>query len=166
MKISQKEIHSAYINDRGSGNVPDDRRKQYLCVSAHVCQWNFPFHWSVFFMLRNGVMIGAFEYYFFNKGLGAESVLTIWIHGTLEISGIIIAGAAGLVLATDCFFLKHIPDFSFQNSAKDGTKIALGLVPIILVAAFFEGFITRHTECRFCSASVFWQDPCSLSSGM
>jgi uncharacterized membrane protein SpoIIM required for sporulation len=101
----------------------------------------------VFFMLRNGVMIGAFEYYFFNKGLGAESVLTIWIHGTLEISGIIIAGAAGLVLGHGLLFPKTYTRFqAFKNSAKDGTKIALGLVPIILVAAFFEGFITRHTE--------------------
>lgn len=101
----------------------------------------------VFFMLRNGVMIGAFEYYFFSKGLGAESVLTIWIHGTLEISAIIIAGAAGLVLGHGLLFPKTYTRFqAFKNSAKDGTKIALGLVPIILVAAFFEGFITRHTE--------------------
>jgi uncharacterized membrane protein SpoIIM required for sporulation len=101
----------------------------------------------VFFMLRNGVMIGAFVYYFFNKGLCAESVLTIWIHGTLEISGIIIAGAAGLVLGHGLLFPKTYTRFqAFKNSAKDGTKIALGLVPIILVAAFFEGFITRHTE--------------------
>ncbi|WP_342329715.1 stage II sporulation protein M [Pedobacter sp. FW305-3-2-15-E-R2A2] len=100
----------------------------------------------VFFMLRNGVMIGAFEYYFFSKGLGAESVLTIWIHGTLEISGIIIAGAAGLVLGHGLLFPKTYTRFqAFKNSAKDGTKIALGLIPIILVAAFFEGFITRHT---------------------
>lgn len=101
----------------------------------------------VFFMLRNGVMIGAFEYYFFSKGLGAESVLTIWIHGTLEISAIIIAGAAGLVLGHGLLFPKTYTRFqAFKNSAKDGTKIALGLIPIILVAAFFEGFITRHTE--------------------
>jgi uncharacterized membrane protein SpoIIM required for sporulation len=101
----------------------------------------------VFFMLKNGVMIGAFEYYFFSKGLGAESVLTIWIHGTLEISGIIIAGAAGLVLGHGLLFPKTYTRFqAFKNSAKDGTKIALGLIPIILVAAFFEGFITRHTE--------------------
>lgn len=101
----------------------------------------------VFFMLKNGVMIGAFEYYFFSKGLGAASILTIWIHGTLEISAIIIAGAAGLVLGHGLLFPKTYTRFqAFKNSAKDGTKIALGLIPIILLAAFFEGFITRHTE--------------------
>jgi uncharacterized membrane protein SpoIIM required for sporulation len=101
----------------------------------------------IFFMLKNGIMIGSFEYYFFSKGLGAESVLVIWIHGTLEISAIIIAGAAGLVLGHGLLFPKTYTRFqAFKNSAKDGTKIALGLVPIILVAAFFEGFITRYTN--------------------
>jgi uncharacterized membrane protein SpoIIM required for sporulation len=100
----------------------------------------------VFMMLKNGVMLGSFEYYFFSKGLGLQSVLVIWIHGTLEISAIIIAGAAGLVLGHGLLFPKtYTRGQAFKASAKDGTKIALGIVPILLIAAFFEGFITRHT---------------------
>lgn len=102
---------------------------------------------TLFYMLQNGIMIGSFEYYFFSKGLGVESILVIWIHGTLEISAIIIAGAAGLILGNGILFPKtHTRFNSFKKSAKDGTKIALGLIPIILVAAFFEGYITRHTD--------------------
>ncbi|MGY4383618.1 putative membrane protein SpoIIM required for sporulation [Pedobacter sp. UYP24] len=98
-------------------------------------------------MLRNGVMLGSFEYYFFSKGLGLESVLVIWIHGTLEISAIIIAGAAGLVLGHGLLFPKTYTRMqAFRSSAKDGTKIVTGIIPIIIVAAFFEGFVTRHTE--------------------
>jgi uncharacterized membrane protein SpoIIM required for sporulation len=101
----------------------------------------------VFFLLKNGVMIGAFEYYFFSKGLGAESILVIWIHGTLEILAIIIAGGGGLVLGHGLLFPKTYTRLvAFKNSAKDATKIALGIIPIILLAAFFESFITRHTE--------------------
>jgi len=101
----------------------------------------------VFAMLRNGIMLGSFEYYFFSKGLGLESVLVIWIHGTLEISAIIIAGAAGLVLGHGLLFPKtHSRAKAFILSAKDGTKIAAGIIPIILLAAFLEGFVTRHTE--------------------
>jgi len=100
----------------------------------------------VFFMLKNGVMLGSFEYYFFSKGVGMESVLVIWIHGTLEISAIIIAGGAGLVLGHGILFPKTYTRLqAFKNSAKDGTKIAVGIVPILIVAAFLEGFITRHT---------------------
>ena len=101
----------------------------------------------VFFLLKNGIMVGAFEYYFFSKGLGAQSILVIWIHGTLEILTIVVAGGAGLVLGHGLLFPKtHTRLVAFKNSAKDATKIALGIVPILLLAAFFEGYITRHTN--------------------
>lgn len=101
----------------------------------------------VFFILRNGIMLGSFEYYFFSKGLGMESILVIWIHGTLEISAIIIAGGAGLVLGHGLLFPKTYTRLqAFIKSAKDGAKIALGILPIIVVAAIFESFITRHTD--------------------
>jgi uncharacterized membrane protein SpoIIM required for sporulation len=101
----------------------------------------------VFFILKNGIMLGSFEYYFFSKGLGLESILVIWIHGTLEISAIIIAGGAGLVLGHGLLFPRtYTRAQAFAKSAKDGSKIALGILPIIVVAAIFESFVTRHTE--------------------
>jgi uncharacterized membrane protein SpoIIM required for sporulation len=102
---------------------------------------------SVFFMLQNGLMLGSFEYYFFSKGLGVQSLLVIWIHGTIEISSIIIAGAAGLVLGNSFLFPKTYTRLaSLKKGAKDGMKMALGLVPLFIIAAFFESFVTRHTE--------------------
>jgi uncharacterized membrane protein SpoIIM required for sporulation len=102
---------------------------------------------SVFFMLRNGIMLGSFEYYFFSKGLGLQSILVIWIHGTIEISAIIVAGAAGLVLGNSLLFPKTYTRLqSLKRGAKDSTKMAIGLFPLFIIAAFFEGFVTRHTE--------------------
>lgn len=102
---------------------------------------------SVYFLLRNGLMLGSFQYYFFSKGLGMQSVLVIWIHGTLEISAIVIAGAAGLVLGNSLLFPKTFTRMvSLKKGAADGMKIAVGLVPIFIIAAFFESFVTRHTE--------------------
>jgi uncharacterized membrane protein SpoIIM required for sporulation len=102
---------------------------------------------TVFFMLRNGIMLGSFEYYFFSKGLGTQSILVIFIHGTIEISSLIIAGAAGLVLGNSFLFPKTYTRLaSLKKGAKDGLKMALGLVPLFIIAAFFESFVTRHTE--------------------
>lgn len=102
---------------------------------------------SVYFAFRNGIMLGSFEYYFFSKGLGLQSILVIWIHGTLEISSFIVAGAAGLVLGNSLLFPKTYKRMvSLKRGAKDGMKITVGLVPIFIVAAFFESFVTRHTE--------------------
>lgn len=102
---------------------------------------------TVYGLFYNGVMLGAFEYYFFSKGLGFESILVVFIHGTLEISAIIIAGAAGMILGGSMLFPRTLTRMqSVKQGAKDGVKIIIGLFPIFLLAAFFEGFITRHTE--------------------
>jgi uncharacterized membrane protein SpoIIM required for sporulation len=102
---------------------------------------------SIYFLFQNGLMLGSFQYYFFSKNLGLQSVLVVWIHGTLEISAIIIAGAAGLILGNSLLFPKTYTRLeSVKRGAINGTKIAIGLVPIFITAAFFEGFVTRHTE--------------------
>jgi uncharacterized membrane protein SpoIIM required for sporulation len=102
---------------------------------------------TVYMLFSNGIMLGSFQYFFFSKNIGIASVLVIWIHGTLEISSIVIAGAAGLVLGNSILFPKTYSRIeSLKRGAKDGMKIAIGLVPIFIVAAFLEGFITRHTE--------------------
>jgi len=102
---------------------------------------------TIFSLLRNGIMLGSFQYYFFKQGLGLQSVLVLWLHGTLEISSIIIAGGAGLVMGNSLIFPKTYKRLvSFKKGAKDGIKIVLGLVPIFITAAIFESFVTRHTE--------------------
>ena len=76
-----------------------------------------------------------------------KSLVVIFVHGTIEISAIIIAGAAGLILGKSWMFpgtFKRMD--SLKIGAKDSLKIVMGLVPFFLVAAFLEGFITRHTE--------------------
>ncbi|HWB94116.1 MAG TPA: stage II sporulation protein M, partial [Puia sp.] len=101
---------------------------------------------TVWQLFRNGVMIGAFQYYFFAKGLGWKSVLVIWVHGTLEISSIIVAGAAGIVLGNSILFPgTHKRLVSLKRGGKDGLKLMIGLVPIFIVAAFLEGFVTRYS---------------------
>jgi uncharacterized membrane protein SpoIIM required for sporulation len=97
-------------------------------------------------LFENGVEIGAFQYYFFARGLGWKSVLVIWIHGTLEISAFIVAGAAGLVLGNSILFPgTHKRLHSLRRGAKDGLKMMVGLVPIFTVAATLEGFVTRYS---------------------
>jgi uncharacterized membrane protein SpoIIM required for sporulation len=102
---------------------------------------------TVFLLVSNGIMLGAFQYFFYLKGLFLTSFLVIWIHGALEISAIIIAGCAGMVLGNGLLFPKTLTrNQSFQINARRGMKILLGTTPIFVVAGFLEGFVTRHTE--------------------
>lgn len=97
-------------------------------------------------LFRTGLMLGSFQYFFYHYQLLGDSVLTIWIHGTLEISAVIVAGAAGFVMAQGLLFPgTYSRAAAFRQSARDGLKMAIGLVPIFIVAGFLEGFVTRHT---------------------
>ncbi len=102
---------------------------------------------TVFIMLHNGIMVGAFQYFFIEHGVFWESFLSIWIHGTLEISAIIIAGAAGLVAGSGLLFPgTYRRTQAFQITMRRGLKIFIGIVPIIILAGFFEGFLTRYAD--------------------
>ena len=95
-------------------------------------------------MWTNGIMLGAFQYMFFAKGLGLKSVLVIWIHGTLEISAIVISATAGLILASGILFPgTYSRAVSFKRNAKDAAKILISLIPVFIVAAFFESYVTH-----------------------
>ncbi len=102
---------------------------------------------TIFIIMRNAIMLGSFQYFFYEKGLLWESARTIWIHGTIEISVIIIAACAGLVLGNSILFPGTYTRLqSFVRGAKDGLKIMLSTIPFFIIAGFLEGFVTRHTQ--------------------
>ncbi|WPR73971.1 stage II sporulation protein M [Algoriphagus sp. NG3] len=98
-------------------------------------------------LMYNGVMLGSFQYFFHAKGLLWESARTIWIHGTIEISVIVIAGCAGLVLGNGILFPGTFSRLhSFRRGMKDGLKILMSTIPFFVIAGFLESFVTRLTE--------------------
>ncbi|MBR9756668.1 MAG: stage II sporulation protein M [Algicola sp.] len=102
---------------------------------------------TLFIMLQNGVMLGSFQYFFYEQGLLWESARTIWIHGTIEISVIIIAGCSGLVLGNGLLFPGTYTRLeAFKRGVKNGLKILISTIPFFIIAGFLEGFVTRHTE--------------------
>lgn len=110
---------------------------------------------TVWLLFSNGVMLGAFQTFFYQKGYLLTSVLTIWIHGTLEISAIVIAGCAGLTMGNALLFPGTYPRlYSFRKGAKQGLKIAVGLVPIFIMAGFLESFVTRLTLPWYVSGGI------------
>ncbi len=102
---------------------------------------------SLYIIMQNAVMLGSFQYFFFDQGVGWESARTIWIHGTIEISVIIIAGCAGMVLGNSILFPGTYTRLaSLKRGMKNGLKIVLSTIPFFILAGFLEGFVTRHTE--------------------
>jgi uncharacterized membrane protein SpoIIM required for sporulation len=99
---------------------------------------------TFYLLWSNGIMLGSFQQMFFANGLGIKSILVVWIHGTIEISSIIIAGAAGFILATGILFPKTFSRMeSFKRHAKDAAKILICLIPFFITAAFLESHVTQ-----------------------
>jgi uncharacterized membrane protein SpoIIM required for sporulation len=92
---------------------------------------------------KEAIRLGAFEHMFFSKGYGLQSVMGVLIHGLLELTAIIIASGAGIVLGKSFLFPGTISRIdSLKQGAKEGIKIVVGLMPVFIIAAFFEAFVT------------------------
>ncbi len=99
---------------------------------------------SLYLLSENSVMVGVFDQFFASRGLGLDFWLVVFVHGTLEITALIVTAAAGLVFGKSFLFPGTIRRMdAFKQGAKDGVKIMVGLLPVFGLAAFFEGFITR-----------------------
>ncbi len=102
---------------------------------------------SLMILISNAIMVGCFQYFFVQHGLFVDSFLTIWIHGTLEISAIVIASAAGITMGRGPAFPGTYTRMqAFRQSARRGAKIMLGTAPLFIIAGFLEGYMTRQTE--------------------
>jgi uncharacterized membrane protein SpoIIM required for sporulation len=98
-------------------------------------------------LFRNGIMLGAFHGFFWRYHLLSKSLLVVWIHGTFEISAIVLAGAAGFVLGNSLLFPETYRRVdSFKIGAINSLKIVVGVVPVFIVAGFLESFVTRYTN--------------------
>lgn len=102
---------------------------------------------SLLVLINNGLMIAAFQFYFIKRGLFWDSFLAVWLHGTLEISAMVICGAAGIVLGKGVVFPgTYSRTQAFFSSAQRATKIFFSVLPLTFVAAIIESFLTRYTK--------------------
>lgn len=102
---------------------------------------------TVYVMLLNFIMVGSFQYFFYQEGVLWESVRGIWIHGSMEIFAIVIEGAAGLILGASILFPKTYSRLiSFKMGVKNGVKILISTFPFTIAAGFLEGYVTRYSN--------------------
>ncbi|MGJ7030526.1 stage II sporulation protein M [Niabella hirudinis] len=99
---------------------------------------------TMYKLAETGAMVGVFDQLFASKGFGLQFWMVVFVHGTLEITAIILAGAAGFILGKSFLFpgtRKRME--AFRDGARDGVKIMIGILPAFIIAAFFEGLFTR-----------------------
>ena len=102
---------------------------------------------SGLFLLFNGVMVGSFLTFFFVRGIVAQSFLAIMLHGTLELSAIVIAGGAGIILGNGWLFPGTYSRLeSFLRAGRRSVKVLISTIPIFFIDGFIEGYFTRYTD--------------------
>jgi uncharacterized membrane protein SpoIIM required for sporulation len=102
---------------------------------------------TLWVLFTNGLMVGVFHALFYRHGLLLHSSLSIWAHGTFEITSIVVAAGAGLVMGNAFLFPGTRGRLeAFREGAARGVKIVAGLVPFFVVAGFIEAVVTRHAD--------------------
>lgn len=110
---------------------------------------------TVYILFKNCIMLGSFQYFFYDRGVFWESVRGIWIHGSMEIFAIVIEAAAGLILGASILFPGTYSRYaSFKNGAKIGVKLLISTFPFTFSAGFLEGYVTRYSNVMPKSVSV------------
>ncbi|ERJ61452.1 stage II sporulation protein M [Sphingobacterium paucimobilis] len=100
-----------------------------------------------YILFSNGIMVGTFHYLFHKYDVLQEAVSAIWIHGTIELSVIVIAGGCGLAMGNSILFPKSYSRLdSFKAVTKQAAKVLISTVPFFIIAGTLEGFVTRYYQ--------------------
>jgi uncharacterized membrane protein SpoIIM required for sporulation len=98
-----------------------------------------------FYLFYNGLMVGTFIMFFATEQQLSQAFPVIMLHGTIELSSIVIAAAAGFTMGNSLLFPGTYSRLtSFKMGAMKGLKIIMGLVPFFILAGFIESFVTRY----------------------
>ena len=96
---------------------------------------------SMFFLLFNGVMIGAVAGYLTERGLSATFYSFVVTHGAFELTAIVLSGAAGLRLGRALVAPgRQTRVQSLTQAARETMVIVYGFVVMLLIAAAIEAF--------------------------
>ena len=96
---------------------------------------------SAFYLVENGLTIGAVLGYVASQGAGGNILTFVVGHGSLELGAIVIAGGAGLAMGWSIVSPgEHTRIASLQGVAKDVVVIVCGAAVMLLGAAGIEAF--------------------------
>lgn len=98
---------------------------------------------SLFFLVFNGVMIGAVVGFLSNSPVAMNLLSFIVGHGPFELTAIGLSGGAGLRLGFGALITANRPrGQSLRLAARDAVQLVVGAAMLLLGAALIEGFFS------------------------
>ncbi len=96
---------------------------------------------SLFFLALNGVLAGSVAGYVTWRGFGENFYSFVITHGAFELTGIVLAGAAGLILGHALLVPgRHSRLAALELAARRAIVIVYGMTAMFVVAAALEAF--------------------------
>lgn len=102
---------------------------------------------TLFVLITNGMSIGATFAVCQVHGMADRLGAFVAPHGVFELSAIYISGGAGLMMAKGILFPGQLRRTdSMKQMAKEGSLLALGCIPLLLIAGAIEGYVSPRTD--------------------
>ena len=112
---------------------------------------------TVFLLIQNGTMLGAFVALHMNKQLGVEIGGWLSVHGTTEIGAIVLAGAGGLHIGRKVAFPGTLSRMESVARAGDvGARVLGGVVIMLLVAGLLEAYPRQLVDSDMVRYLIGW----------
>jgi len=111
-----------------------------VCILAFALGFAFGIP-SLMLLVHNLAMLGALLWLFHGQGLGVELAAWLSVHGTTELFGILLSGAAGLHIGRSMAFPGNLPVLEAAAAAgRRSAVVMVGVVIMMIVAALLEAF--------------------------
>ncbi len=98
---------------------------------------------TVWMLAFNGLLFGVVNAACWQAGMAGQLLSFVAPHGVLELPAIFIAGGGGLLIAKGLLFPGELPRReSLVLEGGRAMKLALGIIPLLIVAGTVEGFVS------------------------
>ena len=129
-----------------------------VCILAFALGFAFGIP-SLLLLIHNMAMLGAIVWLFAGQDLGWEFGAWLSVHGTTELFGILLAGAAGLHIGRSMAFPGERSILEAASEAgRRSAVVMVGVVLMMVVAAVLEAFprqLVAGTESRYMIGGMF-----------
>ncbi|MEL7232340.1 MAG: stage II sporulation protein M [Pseudomonadota bacterium] len=112
---------------------------------------------TMFLLIQNGLMLGAFIGLHMNKQLGFEIGGWLSVHGTTEIGAIILAGAGGLHIGRKVAFPGRKTRLASAAASGDvGARVLGGVVIMLFIAGLLEAYPRQLVDSDGLRYAIGW----------
>jgi uncharacterized membrane protein SpoIIM required for sporulation len=116
---------------------------------------------SIFFLVYNGLVLGAVAGHIVNAGLAPRFFSFVIGHGAFELTAIVISGMAGVRLGLAILAPGRLGrGAALESAGRSSLRLVWGVAGLLVVAAFVEAFWSSSeflsVGMKFLAGGIFW----------